>query len=857
MAKIYGCFILLLLLPVQINALTFDDSFGVREDSLAAVLIAETVGQDSAQVYRALDKTEKAAFLQAFWQKHNPLFGRLYYGYHLGYRYLTVSDAFFERGDLIPSRYKFRAVAPDVNMVNASVALCERILKDAPDDLIAQCALGYGMLEQGKGIQAEQVFLKVLQKDKHFLAARHGRALACLIQDKRVRKALDYFRGTLSLDMGYEAAVYNFAMCHLAQRSVDMDHHFGNVVKRFPRHYDAYYKLGVFYETLRYFDKAVEAYSKQVAVNPAHKVARGKLARVALELRYLNQELHSTTELTDLAQKDPQRYLPLLAAQYLEEKAFEASEKTFNAYLDLLTDVERAYYEDVSFLTTPEEQVQLQWMRGVEKQNWLASFWRKKDPTPTTAVNERRLEHYRRVHYARHNFAEGKQPYDQRGEVYIRFGHPDHRSWSDHLVFETDPDVVKVKNRLANLAFDAIDEVVPTDFYQGAQAFGTSMFRAEMAEVRGFPIFPLPHQGSVFRDGASLNSKWESWIYAHIGEGFEVTFHDALGDYDFQFPLPPANSPNYRLWQHLAPESVVGRARKKAPSVYQYHYGGDPLPLFLSTADFKGEQRLTMLDVYLGVPWQELDVEKRGEKFSARLNRTLVLFDSTGTEVLRDTLHTEATAQNEGLDGQLWVDQVQIPVHPGSYFLAARVTDPRSGRLQIFRQDVAVEPYLSANLMVSDLEVAGKIVELATPESGKFIRGDVEVVPLPSRTFAPGQPVYLYYEVYNLLRNDVGQTRYRVDYAVNGVSENAGARLLRGIGKLLGVIRDDEGVKISYEHEGLSEKEAVYVALDLGATEGQRMEISVTVTDLVRMGNPKRVKSVTVVVGDKRAAALH
>ncbi|MBT5831594.1 MAG: GWxTD domain-containing protein, partial [Candidatus Latescibacteria bacterium] len=646
MVKMCGSTLLLLFslaMPTQAETLVLDELFGAREDSMAAVLIGEVAGVDSANIYRALARSEKGVYLQAFWGTRNPLFGRLYYGYHLGNRYLTVSDAFFERGDLIPLRYKFGAIPPDVDMVNDTVVLSERILKDVPDDLVAQCALGYSMLEQGKGIEAEQVFLKVIQKEKHFLAARHGRALACLIQHKRVRRALDYFRETLSLDSEYEAVLYNFSMCHLAMRSVDMNHQFGTVVKRFPRHYDAYYKLGVFFETLRYFDKAVEAYSKQVAVNPLHKVARGKLARVALEMRYLKQALHSTTELRDLAKKDPKRYLPLLASQYLDAKNYEASEMAFERYFSGLQKDERAYYEDVAFLATAEEQQSMAWASDIEKQNLVAWFWRKKDPTPTTSVNERRLEHYRRVHYARHNFAEGKQPWDQRGEVYIRFGHPDHRSWSDHLVFETDPHVVKVKNRLNHLAFDAIDEVAPSNHFQGAQAFGQSTFRAEMAEIKGFPIFPLPHQGSVFRDGASLNSKWESWIYAHIGNGFEVTFHDALGDYDFQFPLPPADSPNFRLWQHMAPEAVVGRVMKKQPSVYQYHYGGDPLPLYLSTADFRGQNQRTVLDVYLGVPWQELDVEKRGEVFSAELNRTLVLFDSTGTEVLRDTLNAEAT----------------------------------------------------------------------------------------------------------------------------------------------------------------------------------------------------------------------
>ena len=83
-----------------------------------------------------------------------------------------------------------------------------------------------------------------------------------------------------------------------------------------------------------------------------------------------------------------------------------------------------------------------------EKRAFIGLFWRKIDPTPTTPVNERRLEHYRRVNYAIQNFSEGRIPWDRRGDVYVRFGHPDHRSWSDHLVFETNAKVIRVKNRL-------------------------------------------------------------------------------------------------------------------------------------------------------------------------------------------------------------------------------------------------------------------------------------------------------------------------------------------------------------------------------------------------------------------------
>ena len=40
------------------------------------------------------------------------------------------------------------------------------------------------------------------------------------------------------------------------------------------------------------------------------------------------------------------------------------------------------------------------------------SFGPLKDPNLITAINERKLEHYRRVWYALTNFSEGKKPFD-------------------------------------------------------------------------------------------------------------------------------------------------------------------------------------------------------------------------------------------------------------------------------------------------------------------------------------------------------------------------------------------------------------------------------------------------------------
>ena len=60
------------------------------------------------------------------------------------------------------------------------------------------------------------------------------------------------------------------------------------------------------------------------------------------------------------------------------------------------------------------------------RDEWIERFWIENDPTPTTRRNEMRTEHETRVALARERYAcQAHPPWDDRGEILIRFGEPD------------------------------------------------------------------------------------------------------------------------------------------------------------------------------------------------------------------------------------------------------------------------------------------------------------------------------------------------------------------------------------------------------------------------------------------------
>ncbi len=836
----------------QVTGAELQASFGAFEDQVAGLILGEVASADTAAFYKALDRKAKGVFLARFWQGRNPLVLKYYYGYHFGRRYVTVSDAYFERGGLIPNKYITRAQAPDEKLVSEAARICDRMLILHPKDVVAMCALGYLRLEQDEVKEAEALFLEAIKKQRKFVEARNGRALAALKMPGQKSRALRLFRETCAMDKAYTAAYYNLGMCHLAMVGmdrVDLDHYFGNVVELFPDHYDAYFKLGVFYESLHYYDKAMKAYSRQIAVNPGHPITPARLAHVAMWLKSAGEKTYSLDELEEMVKTKPKEYLPLLAEMHVERGDFVQAQAAFERYFQFLDPTEREYYQDLSLVAPAEVLSKIRGAFGRSLTQLREVFWLEQDPTPTTQVNERRVEHYRRVHFARSNFAEGLEEWhgrgwDRRGDVYIRLGHPDHQSWSDYLVFETDEKVAKVKNRLNMMAANALEEVSPSKHIHGqsrsSYGFGVE---SETSELRGVPTFPIPRRRSVMLDGSELGYRWESWIYAEIGGGIEVTFLDPTGSGFFDFAPVPPNSPNHALWSRMAPETVVAQVVSQTPSVYVHDYGGDPLDLYMYTANFRASERETAMEAYMGVPLAALTPSGDSRLM---LDREVVVYDRSLRPVFRDSVRVAEAVSGQAEKGTLMVDQTRAALSPGQYLLAAQVRDPISRKIQVHKAYVAVSSFRGEALSLSDLELAGQIVEVEE-QTGKFQKGDLQVVPLPSKTFAKGQPVYLYYEVYNLSRDAFGQTRYRVEYRLKGVQ---GTGLIRGLGRLLSQTPQTDGVQISYEHTGTATSEPLYIALDVPENSKEQLEIEVVVTDLNRSNTPSVSKQARFLLGD-------
>jgi len=126
---------------------------------------------------------------------------------------------------------------------------------------------------------------------------------------------------------------------------------------------------------------------------------------------------------TDAAKPEDQSGDPL--KRPIEQKR---KEKNAKALRHELSDEDKNWLnKDVTYIITSEERKAfMQLSNEEEREQFIESFWDRRNPNPDSEDNEFKDEHYRRIEYANEHFPAGKPGWmTDRGRIYIVYGPPD------------------------------------------------------------------------------------------------------------------------------------------------------------------------------------------------------------------------------------------------------------------------------------------------------------------------------------------------------------------------------------------------------------------------------------------------
>ena len=124
---------------------------------------------------------------------------------------------------------------------------------------------------------------------------------------------------------------------------------------------------------------------------------------------------------------EPANYQPVLAQAYTSYRLgeVERADTLFARAMPRLPRNVKERFDDIAPVASAEDTFKLHRLAGWEQPRFIEQFWRKNDPDLSTRENEAQLEYWSRVAHAFFLFYDTRRrEWDQRGEVYVRYGPP-------------------------------------------------------------------------------------------------------------------------------------------------------------------------------------------------------------------------------------------------------------------------------------------------------------------------------------------------------------------------------------------------------------------------------------------------
>ncbi len=426
-----------------------------------------------------------------------------------------------------------------------------------------------------------------------------------------------------------------------------------------------------------------------------------------------------------------------------------------NDVAPIITDAERKAFKA---LTTDEE-----------RENFIATFWSRRDPNPDTEENEYRDQYYERIAYANEHFTSGIPGWKtDRGRIYIAWGKPD--------------------------------------------------------SIESHPSGGGYNRPSYEGGGDTTTYPFEIWFYRHldgVGDGLEIEFVDPTGSGEYRLArdanekdalatVPGAGlTTAQQLGLEQKGDALSGRAsyQREQDTIFrrmeiqkglmsppavkfsdlQQLAGGDsgtlldkdPLKFDVRIDFFRQSDDRIITAFTIQTSNKDLTFKDVGGLQQASMNifgkitavsgkRSGIFEDSVSTSATSEELAETRTKQS--------IYQKAIALTPGTYKVDVVVRDVETGNKGLVNMGFVVPKYDEKKLSTSSMILTSKLRSTTDRDIGQmFVIGNAKVIPNLSGTYKAGQEVGIYLQIYNA---GVDQTTLRPAVDVNYILSKGGKEIL-------------------------------------------------------------------------------
>ncbi|HUV12457.1 MAG TPA: GWxTD domain-containing protein [Acidobacteriota bacterium] len=479
--------------------------------------------------------------------------------------------------------------------------------------------------------------------------------------------------------------------------------------------------------------------------------------------------------------------------------------------------------EDAFYIITQDEKdVFGKLQTDEEKEQFIEQFWFRRDLDPTTAANEFKEEHYRRIAYANERFRSGVRGWKtDRGRIYIIHGPP-----------------VEIEKHFSGESYvrpshegGGLTSVVPFEIwrYRHIEGIGSDV------ELE----FVDPSRSGEFRLARTPWEKDEQLMLMGAGQTMaEEAGLATRGDHPYftstnwdRYPGMVARAKDNPFTRYETFIKVQRPVELKYPDlkeIVEVDISFNKLPFQVRESYFQLSSDQILVPVTLEVENKDLSFVQEGPTQMARVAVYGLITSMTNRFVseFEDDLVVSFPAQalSIGIRNRSTYQKVITVEGRMRYRLDLVVKDKNSGNVGVIRKGIIPPPFSGDELGSSSLVLSDFVRQVREDSYDEmFVIGDVKIRPNLKRTFSGKKPFWVYLHVYNPA----------VDQATIELSLSVAYRILRD-GQTLVERIDENGESIQFSS---GSRVVLLKYLPLGSLKAGTYRMEVEVED--RVGQKK------------------
>jgi len=322
----------------------------------------------------------------------------------------------------------------------------------------------------------------------------------------------------------------------------------------------------------------------------------------------------------------------------------------------------------------------------------------------------------------------------------------------------------------------------------------------------GEPIYQNRTRPSI--SGGKVNTSKEVMVYKDM----VISFEDPFMSGNFKL-LEPLFDPN----RQIIPLSTYQNNVYYRPEIYDSEYNKIKVPVYSFYSEFKNGSGNTQIEIYYGMPLNEIYLNNLGLWKTLTLREGIFLFDKYWNKV--SSRIREVTVEIDTIDDykkkSILQSNLSLIMPPGTYNLALEFEDIYKYIFGSKRGNVELSNFNTDKLCMSDLVLGLKAKDnYYIPSRFK----EYKMKPVPSLAFQTHEKINLYFEIYNLTLNQRNQSGFELVTSItfDKSKQTLYEKALETIKKLTGQDKKIE-MSITTEFSGQSKDDIVFQTLDIGS----------------------------------------